>query len=585
MMRYLRDWRVVVGLAAAGWGGALAYSTASARALYGDGAWYVLVHLMTPFRFNDFDSQRSFASYLSQAPMLFGQRLGLEPVAGYAALYSLGIFVLPATLLLTALFLARRQPMLFAAVATANVVYGFGVNFINTEANLLFGLVWFCAAILALDRPAPILRGIVLPLAAVALLRTYEGMLLVGPVLAMWAVVAAGRARTDVERVGLMLSGVLFFLGAVVGLGGFLSPRDPNNAAGFLASAFLYLRNPQVFLLLSALLLLPAIGTRGRRVRIACGIASAACGAAFVFATGRLTGYYSFEVYYQNRSFLVLMLPAFVGAVFAVHAVRPHCLAAGSPNAFAIILVPLGFAIAGDAVGTVRWNEFMKTFCSVLEADGSPAERLAMLQKTSVRTAWWWTHPTMSVLLRDRGSRAMVTNEPGNFEPFDARNPPAIGNRGLCQAPMVGASRSDTYLLPMAMASGKYPSYVSRVSGLSKPEAWATWSEGPEASIEFARPLPRSFELAVRLGSAFGSNRKLPIRVRAGSVEKSFVADRDPFETTLEFRDVGDAAKITFLIPRPESPREQGSGDDPRKLGIAFVSLAVMPRDGTTGRK
>jgi hypothetical protein len=167
----------------------------------------------------------------------------------------------------------------------------------------------------------------------------------------------------------------------------------------------------------------------------------------------------------------------------------------------------------------------------------------------------------------------MVTNEPGNFEPFDARNPPAIGNRGLCQAPMMGALRPDTYwpamAMAMAMASGKYPSYVSRVSGLSEPETWATWSEGPEASIEFARPLPQSFSLAVRLGSAFGSNRKLPIRVRAGSVEKSFVVDRDLFETTLEFRDVGDAAKITFLIPRPESPREQGSGVDPRKLGIA----------------
>jgi hypothetical protein len=35
----------------------------------------------------------------------------------------------------------------------------------------------------------------------------------------------------------------------------------------------------------------------------------------------------------------------------------------------------------------------------------------------------------------------MVTNAPGNFEPFDARNPPAIDNHGLCQAPMVGPSR------------------------------------------------------------------------------------------------------------------------------------------------
>ena len=102
----IRGWRWVLLATAAAWGAALAYSTVAARVLYGDGALYVLFHLLTPHRFNDYDFQRTFASVISQAPILFGQRMGLDSVAAYAALYSFGIFVIPAMTMVTALFLA-----------------------------------------------------------------------------------------------------------------------------------------------------------------------------------------------------------------------------------------------------------------------------------------------------------------------------------------------------------------------------------------------------------------------------------------------------------------------------------------------
>lgn len=558
----------------------------AARVLYGDGAWYVLVHLLTRYRFNDYDFQRSFASYISQSPILFGQRLGLEPVAVYAALYSLGIFVFPALAMLAALFLSRRQPALFAANAVAIVVYGFGLNFINSEANLLFGLVWLAATIMALDRPAPILRGIVLPLISIALLRTYEGMLLVGPILAAWALVGAGRADSERERIGLALSALLLLLGAIIGFGGFLAPRDPGNAAGFLGSAFRYLGNPQGFLLLCALLVLPAIYLPRRPWRLACAVLSVICGVAFLAGMARLEGYYAFDVYYVNRSFLVLSLPVFVGLLFAAYYARPQWLARGSQEAYAWVLIPVAFAVAGDMFGTFRWGTYVKEFCAVLDRDAAPAERLGVLMKSGVRTAWPWTHPTMSVLLRDRGSRSLVTNEPNQrFEPFDPALSPSIEYWGLCQAPLLGKSRSDPFVAPVSLADGKHPPFVSRITGLSHPEGWAVWSNGPAVDIEFAQALPRSFDLTVRLGSAFGANRQLPIRVRAGTKEQSFVVERDPYEVTLKFRDIGEARKVSFVIPKPESPLELGSGSDKRKLGIAFVWLALTPREDGPSQK
>lgn len=577
----MRDWRLAVLPAIAAWAGALAYSSAAGRVMYGDGAWYVLVHLITPHRFNDYDFQRSFASFISQSPVLFGQRLGVDSVSVFAALYSFGALVIPAIALMASLVLARRQPLLLAANVVGATVYGFGTNFINTEANLLFGLVWLSVTIMALERPAPILRGMLLPLFALALLRSYEGMLLVGPFMCLWALLAAHRTQDWRERFGLTLAALLFFLGAVIGLGGFLSPRDPGNASSFLGSALRYLGNPHVFTLLAALLAFVAVAIPARRLQWACAAASLACGVAFLAALARLQGFYGFDVYYHNRSFMVLSLPMFVAALLAAYHFRPAWLAAhGAREAYPVLLVPLAFAIAGDVFGTHRWSEYVAQFCSVLAQERSPAERLVALKAAGVRTAWPWTHPTMSVLLRDRGSNAMITNEPGGFgwEPFDPARAPVIPYRGFCQAPLLGPTRPDSFDVPIHFTGGRFPTHVARVRGLSTPEAWGTWSVGDTVTIEFARPLPRSFDLQLRLGTAYGSNRELPVRVRAGAKEQEFTVDAEPFEATLRFRDVGEANSVSFAIPKPQSPLETGRGNDPRKLGIGFVSMRVHPR-------
>lgn len=580
-VHFLQGWRWVLYATAAAWGAALVYSTATARVLYGDGAWFVLTHLLTPHRFNNYDFQRTFASVISQAPVLFGQRLGLDSVAAYAALYTFGIYVLPAVAMVIALGLARKQPVLFSMIGFAILVYGFGANFINTEANLFFGFVWLSVTILALHGLAPILRGLVLPAIAIALLRSYEGMLLVGPFLALWATIAAVRHEGRLESIGLVLSALLYLLGATIGLGGFLSPRDPGNASSFLSTAFAYLGHPHVFLLLAGIAIIPGICLPSHRLRTVSATASALLGLGFVLGITKLEGFYSFSVYYQNRSFLVLFLPGFVGLALAVYAYRPAWLRTDADaTGYALFLVPLAFAVAGDAVGTYRWSTYVQAFCTVLEMPSTPLERLGALKQSGARTAWAWTHPTMSVLLRGRGSQSMVVNEPGasGFEPFDPTRIMSTPYRGLCQAPLVGAAIPDSFDLPTDFTSGAYPSYILSVSGLSKPEGWATWSEGPKVEFRFARPLPRSFDIKLRIGSAFGCNRALPVKVRAGGQELSFVADQEPTDITLEFRETNLATTLSFDIPRPESPAENGSGADTRKLGIAFVSLAVNPK-------
>jgi hypothetical protein len=70
----------------------------------------------------------------------------------------------------------------------------------------------------------------------------------------------------------------------------------------------------------------------------------------------------------------------------------------------------------------------------VLRQPITPLERLAALKAANLHTAWDWSLPSLSMLLRDQGSDAIVVNEPGqDWEPFDPRHPVPIPQRGLCQ--------------------------------------------------------------------------------------------------------------------------------------------------------
>jgi hypothetical protein len=416
-----------------GWGLCLLVSALVCRSLYADGAYAVLELLRAPGHYIDYDAHRSFASYVTQTPVLIGQWLGVAQVAAYAALYTAGVHALPAMLFLTALSLAVRTPMLFAATGAAIVIFGFGANFINTEANLFLALAWLAAVILVLPGRRPVLRGFVLPSLAFLSLRIYEGMLLVGPVLATAAYIASRETDDAHERIGLTFAAPCFLLAALIGFSSLVAPRDPGNAAGFMAIAFRYLSNPQVFVLGAALCSLAAITPIPARARLALTAASGAFAAVFVWQMIRTQGYYAYGLYYYNRVFLVCLLPLAIAALLGVQRVRPAWLA--QPLAYGAgiaIVIPFAAVVAVDLAGSARWLTYERSFCEMLEQPPS-ASPVEQLKRTGAVTGWGWTHPALSILLREHGSLAMVHNDPGLWQPFDPDVPIALTYRGACE--------------------------------------------------------------------------------------------------------------------------------------------------------
>lgn len=427
--------KIAVGAWIALWTACLVVNVAVCRVLYGDGARFVFVHLVDPFHFNDYDSHRAFASYITQTPLLIAQRVGATHVATYARLYAVGTYVVPAAAFLLALAISRWSRLLFASTATAIVVFGFGVNYINSEANLFFALTWLSAMLIAFPRHAWVGVSLGLPVLAYALLHVYEGMLLTGPVL---AAAAAWRLRNEPEtqaRIGLTLATLLYIMGSLAALGAVLQPRDPANAASFASSMLAYVRNPQIFLLGSCVCAL--IGTARQRLtwRIVWGALCIVLGCFFVIRMLHVQGYYGYSLYYYNRSFLALLLPATLALVLAVAFLRPRLKPAASlATIAALVTLPFSAAIAADLVGSARWYQYVTDFCKVLST--SSPNGIQTLKEQGHVTGWAWTHPTLSILLRLRGSKAMVSNDPGQWEPFDPATPPTMAYVGVCEEPI-----------------------------------------------------------------------------------------------------------------------------------------------------
>jgi hypothetical protein len=340
-----------------------------------------------------------------------------------------------------------------------------------------------------------------------------------------------------------------------------------------------FFEGPHAYLLLSAIAATVGSVLSSARARLLCALVTSGLGGVFLFRLAGLEGFYAYSFYYGNRSFLVLALAAFVCLLFLVWWRWPATLSENRRvSALPLVLIPMVFAVAGDLLGTYRWNHYVGAFCRVLGGKESPERRLERLKASGALTAWGWTHPTMSVLLRDRGSQAMVVNEANAFswQPFSPSNPLEITSLGLCQAPLLGPRRPDSFELPLSFQSGPRPSYIARVIGVSHPEGWATWSDGEKVEIHFVRPLPRSFDLVVTTATAFGANRELPVTVRVGGQTNTFVPGDQPQSFTLRFREVDTASVVTFDIPRPQSPSQLGLGDDSRRLGIALTSVQVI---------
>lgn len=119
--------------------------------------------------------------------------------------------------------------------------------------------------------------------------------------------------------------------------------------------------------------------------------------------------------------------------------------------------------------------------------------------------------------------------------------------------------------------------------GWSRPESWGCWSVGPRAMLKWPLKTRPSADLRVSLRIRLFSSHRQSVAITVNGAKVANIAGR-PGNTTSSFVVPAEVAatysalQIGFEIAHPQSPKEVGSGDDVRKLGIGLEQISVEYR-------
>ena len=230
-----------------------------ARGLFSDGS-AELLYMMENGGYALFYDSRQTLMALTQTPAAAAILLGVTDSEILARLLSAGLFFVPTAYYHACLLRARHDPALLGAVLCAIAVIFMPTSFfIAGEYNTILPAVLFVTLVVATAERPTIGDAILLLATATMLLRSYETMVIYGPLLAglvLW------RLRPDGWRsmagLGQGLAALLFLASAGCAVQSLLNPSDRSHVEASLVGIGLFWTNLQFVLPLAAFTLVVA---------------------------------------------------------------------------------------------------------------------------------------------------------------------------------------------------------------------------------------------------------------------------------------------------------------------------------------
>ncbi len=438
-----------------------AIAVASRTALFADGAYY-LAWVLESKRALDIDGGRHFAHLVTQAPLVLALRAGITNRDVLIAAFGLGQFAAFVIGLWICWRAARSRPeLLLFPLATFFAASANASFFIVSESHLLAALFWPLLLVLTIPQPW---NGRWLALAillALPLLRSYESMLFLGPVLAVAAAWRARHVGRGALRLGAVAIGAWCVGGAGVAAYWTLRPRSSTNRQAFIDSVVPvrdHLGHWHGFVLLSAvalvLMALVMLGWPRRAYAIALGLLLAG-GLAWAFSPllrpETVAPFLHFRARSLNLSVPLLLAVAFGLAFRWASRVSP----ARWSQAAAVLCVLAVTQTLGFSIAARQWSAYLTLVRREVSSGAGlrPFEATVLGREVvdgvhSSAMNWGWTMPTLSILVAPNGVVSTIIATPLKYRgwvPFDpARldSLPRLQHVGIDYGPYLAAMRT-----------------------------------------------------------------------------------------------------------------------------------------------
>lgn len=228
--------------------------------LYADGSFF-LVNILKSKYFFDFYKARCFSQLITQVPIVFAIKIGIDNLNILIRLHSFGLIAVPVGFWISALIMQIKTDLFWIFVTAFSICYLSSAFFAIGEYNLPYSMTAFISALLLRERIG--LTGrLALLFSSFGIILTYETMVFLGPLLfaiCIFRFVVEDEKHVCLSKVETSLCSIFFWVSAIISLLSILSP-GPGHAAGAFSDFLLMMMSPHfVYLLLMVFLYITSL--------------------------------------------------------------------------------------------------------------------------------------------------------------------------------------------------------------------------------------------------------------------------------------------------------------------------------------
>jgi hypothetical protein len=394
--------------------GVLVFAITIHKHLSADGVFY-FVHILEHGSFTGIAWARRHAEFLTQFPLVWTVKLGLQDVGKLVLIFGAGLLISPLlSFLLSAWALPRQKQWLLYFPIFSFIVFNLqGDYLLFSESHVLANLCWPTLFLIMRDRNLELRDWALLFGLLVVLSRVYETYL---PISIIFGLLLALRlARVDENK--WLILGAIFLCGASAWISGssIIEPRSAVQKESFLVSFFSVLKVLEVRgLLLFCFAMILSIGVTNltrleKGPKISALISSAGLIFAFyvaylsIFSDYERTAYWSFGV----RTMTAWLLPLMI--LFAVVMHRFDFKLSRFQEI--AILVACGLFVGLNLIENQKWNSARTEFVEILNDETRPT--FVELEETNLagnQHLWSWNNGLLSLVWSDHCVTRIIIN-------------------------------------------------------------------------------------------------------------------------------------------------------------------------------